>query len=201
MWSAVRTGFSSDGGAISRVAGSGGSSGRAQNATNVGFVVGSILQATESQSGRAESHRRTPARGAAAGPSDMTVEHLKPMLETEVGRSSFVRGGRWIRPWRGTPRSRERIEDESHDSTPGDVFRRLVARTMPSSSIVVARVQQPHFSFALSTIAGCKCVSSGRQRTSMTGQPLCLWTALGHTTRSPVTACRKGSTEWLTETR
>ena len=48
----------------------------------------------------------------------MTVEHLKSMLETEVGKSSFVRGGRWIRQWRGTPRSRERIEDESHDSTP-----------------------------------------------------------------------------------
>ena len=31
----------------------------------------------------------------------MTVEHLKSMLETEVGKSSFVRGGRWIRPWRG----------------------------------------------------------------------------------------------------
>ena len=57
------------------------------------------------------------------------------------------------------------------------------------------------FQFALSTRAGCECVSSGRQRRSMTGQPLCLWTALGHTIRSPVTACWKDPTEWLTETR
>ena len=55
-----------------------------------------MTQATTSQTSRAESHRRTPARsavkfgfhevqgGVAAGPSGMTVEHLKPMLETEV---------------------------------------------------------------------------------------------------------------------
>ena len=95
-------------------------------------------------------------RGAAAGPSGMTAEHLKPMLETESGQPSFVRGGCRILPWRDTPRSRERTEDGSNDSTSerrrrsaghcrgGRVQEDWWREPSPSNSVVGVRRQQPH---------------------------------------------------------
>ena len=109
---------------------------------------------------------RSARRGAAAGPSGMTVEHLQtlgpPIIATfdvssrrEVGQSgcsSVDRGHNPTRPNGGV-----------RGIVVGDVSRRVEARIVAQQMSPAVEGATAHFQFALSTMAGCECVSHALQ--------------------------------------
>ena len=109
-------------------------------------------------------------RGAAAGPSGMTVELLKPMLESGVDiqhlydvASGFARGE--VLPEvvdalrMGRMTALQKDDGGVRGIVVGDVFRRVVARTIAKQFSKRGEAATAPFQFALSTRAGCECVT------------------------------------------
>ena len=112
---------------------------------------------------------RKARRGAAAGPSGMTVDHLFPILENErdsmllVEMASSLATGNvpseiidGIRLGRMT--ALQKPDGGVRGIVGGDIIRRLLARTMAKQvSKQVERATAP-FQYTLSTKAGCECI-------------------------------------------
>ena len=116
---------------------------------------------------------RVARRGAAGGPSGMTSEHLRPLLEHHEDM---------IRFWRFAQDLARAVPDNIVDLVrlgrmtalqkpnggvrgivAGDIIRRLVARTISQQlSLVVERATAP-FQHALSTKSGGECIVSAFQ--------------------------------------
>ena len=107
-------------------------------------------------------------RGAAAGPSGITAEHFKPMLETEVDSRhlyevavGFARGEapqevvNALKMGRMTALQKD--DGGVRGIVVGDVFRMLVARTIAKQFNSRGEMATAPFQFALSTRAGCEC--------------------------------------------
>ena len=117
---------------------------------------------------------RSSRRGAAAGPSGMTTEHLRPLLDelssmqvlfkavevfarTEIP-DTVIQMVKMVRL-----RALSKPDGGVRGIVAGDVFRRLVARTMPQQlSTAVSAATAPH-QYALSTRAGCECIAHALQ--------------------------------------
>ena len=113
---------------------------------------------------------RTSRRGAAGGPSGMTTEHFRPLLDDTRGMRLFTELGSrlakalvpqvaidLIRVGRLTALSK--LDGGVRGIVAGDVVRRLVVRTMAQQlSEAVERATAP-YQYALSTRAGCECVA------------------------------------------
>ena len=113
---------------------------------------------------------RTARRGAAAGPSGMTADHMFPILENERDSmllvevvSSLATGNvpteiiDAIRLGRIT--ALQKPDGGVRGIVVGDIVRRLVARTIAKQiSKQVERATAP-FQYALSTKAGCECIA------------------------------------------
>ena len=113
---------------------------------------------------------RTARRGAAAGPSGMTVDHLFSILESEADSELLVQVASKL--------AVGDVPDEVIDGIPvgrltalakpdggvrgivvGDIIRRLVARTIAKQFAKKAEAATAPFQYALSTKAGCECVA------------------------------------------
>ena len=113
---------------------------------------------------------RTAKRGAAGGPSGMTVEHIRSLLENPHDSSILFRAAeelsrgnmpdeviRMIRMGRMT--TLQKLGGGVRGIVAGDIVRRLVSRAM-AKQLGEAFEQVPApFQYALSTRAGCECVS------------------------------------------
>ena len=113
---------------------------------------------------------RSSRRGAAAGPSGMTMEHLRPLLDDVRALHSFFLMGEQlaqakvplaivnlIRMGRLTALSKS--DGGVRGIVAGDVVRRLVARTISQQlAPAVERATSPH-QYAMTTRAGCECVA------------------------------------------
>ena len=95
-------------------------------------------------------------RGAAAGPSGMTTEHLRPLFLVAEAQildiaTRMIRDGRF---------ALSKLDGGVRGIVAGDVIRRLVARsTMAQQSQKAVEVATALFQYALSTKAGCECVA------------------------------------------
>ena len=117
---------------------------------------------------------RSARRGAAAGLSGMTTDHLRPILSSHWDlqllckmASRFARGegpegiAHIIREGRVTALMKP--TGSVRGIVTGDVFRRLVSRTIAQQmGPAVERATSP-FQYALSTRAGCKCICHALQ--------------------------------------
>ena len=112
----------------------------------------------------------TARRGAAAGPSGMTAEHLKPLLADTVCTRLFgevtgqFAGG--LMPEEvlqavklGRMTALAKPDGGVRGIVAGDVFRRVVARTMAQQFTPLAEAATHPFQYALSTRAGTECVA------------------------------------------
>ena len=117
---------------------------------------------------------RSSKKGAAAGPSGMTCEHLRPLLPDHRGLHllfqiaermakaqvpeavvNFIRMGRLT--------ALSKPDGGVRGIVVGDVLRRLVARTMSQQlAPAVERATSP-YQYALTTRAGCECVAHALQ--------------------------------------
>ena len=117
---------------------------------------------------------RSSSRGAAGGPSGMTMEHLRPLLNDVMALHSFflmeeqlaqaqvpLAIVNLIRMGRLTALSKP--DGGVRGIVAGDVVRRLVARTISQQiAPAVERATSPH-QYAMTTRAGCECVAHALQ--------------------------------------
>ena len=117
---------------------------------------------------------RSSRRGAAAGPSGMTVEHLRPLLDEPGALHTFFLIGEKlahaqvpgsvvdiVRMGRLTALSKP--DGGVRGIVAGDVIRRLVARTISQQlAPAVERATSPH-QYAMTTRAGCEYVAHALQ--------------------------------------
>ena len=113
---------------------------------------------------------RSARRGAAAGPSGMTSEHLFPMLENDGDLQALTEFAGIMARGDVPPQAMEvlRLGRMSALQKPdggvrgivvGDTFRRIVARTMAQQVAEAAEAATAPFQYALRTHAGTECVS------------------------------------------
>ena len=117
---------------------------------------------------------RSSQRSAAAGPSGMTMEHLRPLLDEPEALHSFFLIGEKLAQAQvpGSVVDIVRMERLTALSKPdggvrgivaGDVIRSLVARTISQQlAPTVERATSPH-QYAMTTRAGCECVAHALQ--------------------------------------
>ena len=113
---------------------------------------------------------RSAKRGAAAGPSGMTVEHLQPLLDHVRDLRLFfqvaecmargqvpdmIQGA--IRMGRMTVL--RKTDGGVRGIVAGDVMRRLVARAMSQQLMEPVQKATSPFQYAMATKAGCECIS------------------------------------------
>ena len=117
---------------------------------------------------------RSSKRGVAGGPSGMTTEHLRPLLDDVRATHMFFRLGEnlaraqvpgvavaMVRSGRMTALSKD--DGGVRGIVTGDVVRRLVARTIAQQlGPAVKATTAPH-QYALSARAGCECVAHAIQ--------------------------------------
>ena len=112
----------------------------------------------------------TSRRGAAAGPSGMTADHLFPILESETDSELLTRvastlatgcvPGEVLQGLRlGQITALKKPDGGVRGIVVGDIFRRLVARTIARQVTKKAEQATAPFQYALSTKAGCECVA------------------------------------------
>ena len=122
----------------------------------------------ELDKGMFSKNLRSARRGAAAGPSGMTVEHLQPLLDhPRALHSMFLLAERMARAdvppsivdavRQGRLTALRKPNGGVRGIVVGDVIRRVVARTR--STIGTCSGGGPHLSKTRSTKAGCECVS------------------------------------------
>ena len=113
---------------------------------------------------------RTARRGAAAGPSGMTAEHRKPLLADTVCTrlfgevaGQFARGlmpEEVLQPVKlGRMSALPKPDGGVRGIVVGDVFRRVVARTIAQQFTPLAGAATHPFQHALSSRAGTECVA------------------------------------------
>ena len=113
---------------------------------------------------------RSARRGAAGGPSGMTTDHIRVILDSERDSKSFwrmcqefARGRlpeeilRVVRIGRMT--ALQKPQGGIRGIVVGDVVRRLVARTLAQQMGPAVERHTSPFQFALSTKSGCECVA------------------------------------------
>ena len=136
---------------------------------------------------------RTARRGAAGGPSGATAEHLKLLLESQVCTDLFVEAATKLARGRVPPeivsaiRSGRSTALQKPDGgirgiVVGDVFRRLVARTLAQQFGPQVECATHPFQYALST--------------RMMKPRFSLWMVSEHTTPSPGTQCSRVCQTW-----
>ena len=120
------------------------------------------------------SNLRSSRKGAAAGPSGMTADHLRPLLDNEQDSHRLFQMGEklcqaltppsinaTIRMGRLTALQKPR--GGVRGIVVGDIVRRLVSRTMAQQlSKVVERCTAP-YQYAMSTKAGTECIAHALQ--------------------------------------
>ena len=116
------------------------------------------------------SNIRREKRGAAPGPSGMTTEHLHPLLENDASLVALFRVAVFFSRGQVPPNALEGLKLgrittlEKPDGgvrgiVVGDVFRRIVARTIAQQIGDQVEKATAPYQFALKTRAGCECVS------------------------------------------
>ena len=113
---------------------------------------------------------RLSRKGAAAGPSGLTTEHLRPLLDSSGAMHLFFRLGDQLAQAAvpgpivdalrlGRMTALQKPNGGVRGIVAGDTIRRLVSRTMAQQlGRAVEKATAPH-QYALSTRAGCECVS------------------------------------------
>ena len=136
-----------------------------------GFQSPSLFQLDEKQFGR---NLRSARRGVAGGPSGMTCEHLRPLLDEGKAMQLLFKLGEnlarahvplvavsMVRSGRLTALSKP--DGGVRGIVSADVIRRLVARTIVQQfGETVKSATAPH-QYALSTRAGCECIAHALQ--------------------------------------
>ena len=119
---------------------------------------------------RFSQNLRSFRRGAAAGPSGMTAEHLQPVLEAVRVLHSLFRAAESLAAAQvptevvnglrlGRITALLKPTGGVRGIVAGDIIRRLVGRTMAQQlGLAVERATSP-YQYALSTRAGCECVA------------------------------------------
>ena len=113
---------------------------------------------------------RKSRRGAAAGPSGMTADHLFPHLENERDSGLFVQVATSLARGNipeviietirlGQVTALRKPDGGVRGIVVGDIVRRLVARTMAKQVSKQAEKATAPFQYALTTKAGCECVA------------------------------------------
>ena len=113
---------------------------------------------------------RKSRRGAAAGPSGMTSDHLFPVLESEADSQLFAHVGSLLATGNvpapilegirlGRMTALKKPDGGVRGIVVGDIVRRLVARTMAKQVSKQVEAATAPFQYALSTKAGCECVA------------------------------------------
>ena len=117
---------------------------------------------------------RVSKKGAAGGLSGMTVEHLRPLLERPADAELLCSLGQELAE-ASTPSSMVDVLRRGRITTlqkpdggvrgivVGEVFRRLVARTMAQQLSSAVEEATAPFQYALSTRAGCECIAHAVQ--------------------------------------
>ena len=124
----------------------------------------------ELDKGMFSKNLRSARRGAAAGPSGMTVEHLQPLLDHPSAlHSMFLLAERLARAdvppsivdaiRQGRLTTLRKPNGGGRGIVVGDVIRRVVARTLAQQLGPAVEGTTAPFQYALSTKAGCECVS------------------------------------------
>ena len=117
---------------------------------------------------------RSAKKGAAAGPSGMTCDHLRPLLDSNpdmhllfVVGEMFSRGQiphdivQLVKLGRMTALRKK--DGGVRGIVAGEVIKRLVARTIAQQLNSAAAAATAPFQYALTTRAGCECVSHALQ--------------------------------------
>ena len=120
--------------------------------------------------GQFNKNLRSAKRGAAPGPSGMSVEHLHPLLDHSGDLRLFVAAAELLA--RGqVPQSIEtaiklgrmtalsKADGGVRGIVARDVIRRLVARTMSQQQMESVQSATSPFQYAMATRAGCECIS------------------------------------------
>ena len=113
---------------------------------------------------------RKARRGAAAGPSGMTSDHLFPMLENEGDSQRLVEVASALAMARvpeeiieairlGRLTALSKPDGGVRGIVVGDILRRMVARTLAKQISKKVEEATAPFQYALSTKAGCECVA------------------------------------------
>ena len=117
---------------------------------------------------------RSANRGAAGGPSGMTVEHLQPLLGHPRDLRSFIRVCEQLSRAR-VPRSigeaillgrfaaLQKPSGSVRGIVAGDIVRRLVARTMSQQLMLEVQNASAPFQYALATKSGCESIAHALQ--------------------------------------
>ena len=117
---------------------------------------------------------RSARRGAAAGPSGMTADHLRVILESAPDTSSFSRAAQDLARAQVPPdvltllrmgrlTALEKLGGGVRSIVCGDIVRRLVARTIAQSITPVVEAATSPFQYALATKSGVGCVAHAIQ--------------------------------------
>ena len=113
---------------------------------------------------------RSSRRGVVGGPSGMTSERLRPLLDEQRGTHVLFRLGENLAKAQVSPVAAHLLtagrmtalakEDGGvRGIVTGDVLRRLVARTMAHHSGPAVKVATAPHQYALSTRTGCECIA------------------------------------------
>ena len=109
---------------------------------------------------------RSARRGVAGGPSGMTSDHMRPLLEHPKDLHFFVPGRRRVLE-ECCPMTALRKKDGGvRGIVVGEVIRRLVARTVAQQLGPAVEAASSPFQCALSTRAGCECILHALQALS-----------------------------------
>ena len=117
---------------------------------------------------------RSSRRGVAAGPSGMTTEHLRPLLEDVRGMKLLSKLAALLAKAQvsdvaiqmiclGRLTALSKPDGGVRGIVAGDVIRRLVAPTMAQQLQKAVEEATAPFQYALSTKAGCECVAHALQ--------------------------------------
>ena len=102
---------------------------------------------------------RSARRGAAAGPSGMTADHLRPLLESERDSEVLSELGASVVRGESTYDSSEEGDGGVRGIVVGDFFPRVVARTIAQQIAKSVKAATSPFQYALSTKARTECVN------------------------------------------
>ena len=122
---------------------------------------------------RFSKNLRSFRRGAAAGPSGMTAEHLRPLLNATRILHLLFRASESLAAAQvpqstvdvlklGRITALQKARGGVRGIVAGDILRRLVSRTMAQLGLEVERATAP-FQYAMRTRAGCECVAHAVQ--------------------------------------
>ena len=124
-------------------------------------ILGHVPDVDQLDSDRFKRNVRLAKRGAAGGPSGMTMEHLRVLLDSPRDTQSlFVVSELQARgAVSNSIRDIVRIGRLTALQKPGDVVRRVVARTIAQQISEAVEAATAPFQYALTTKAGCECVA------------------------------------------